>query len=280
MIVSSPDLVFTSCDDPTSASTPYVPQSVRSSSKYPENKNILDLKTPQSSGKYFKKYLGVHRRALVTPQSTRSCRSRVTPGALARKDIFYSGSLRNIPLYKASPEAYTQCIISTPKPTIRDIDDHDGDDDKKEPCCSSPKCSGNTENLSSMIDFSLMKDPVFQLIAWSHMLVSLGYCIPYIFLPDRAKLLGQSTDQGAFLVSIIGISNTVGRVVFGFVADRKGVDRLMLYATVLMLGGISTMLQSFCVYYELLCLYAAAIGMFLGKYFSIFYQGTFRLPNI
>ncbi len=269
---SPPALVITD-SDPTTVSTHSLPHTVLYSSKSPHNKNTLDLERQHSSGQYFNSDFGIHQKVSNKPQSSRS---RENLGPLARKDIFYSGSLHNIPLYNANPEAYTQSIVSIPKLTMEDIDDLDGN---KRQCCPSSKCCGKTKQaLSSMMDFSLMKDPVLQLMAWSNLLTSLGFCIPYIFLPDRAKLLGLRAGHGAFLISIIGISNTVGRVVFGFVADRKGVDRLMLYATVLTLCGLSTMLQSFCVYYELLCLYAAAFGMFLG--ISNVIKISFSLHNI
>ncbi|KAK2148417.1 hypothetical protein LSH36_499g02041 [Paralvinella palmiformis] len=195
-------------------------------------------------------------------------------GPLSRKDIFYSGSLKNIPLYNADHDEYTRSITSIHSLPLTleggDYDSVDVDADSAD-CCRRrrrwwrlPSCS--TMSWREILDFTVFKDAVFILFIASNFFTSLGFCIPYVFLPDRAKLLGCSRKQGAFLISIIGISNTVGRVVFGFLSDRKGVNRLMLYCTVLTLCGISTMASSLCVTYPLLAVYAGLFGCFVGRW--------------
>ena len=178
---------------------------------------------------------------------------------MARKDVFYGHSLQNIPLYRSNPNMYSQSIISLHR---------DAPSKQTYKCC---KCSNEIEStFREMMDFSLLKEPLFLMFAISNFLTSIGFCVPYIFLPDRAMMLNIDEDKAAFLISVIGIANTVGRVVFGFLSDRPWVNRLMLYNTALMLCGISTALSSFCTTYELLCLYSALFGMFLGR-LALFY---------
>ena len=89
--------------------------------------------------------------------------------------------------------------------------------------------------------------------------------MPFIFLTDRAVDEGISEGQAKWLVSIIGISNTVGRVLFGFMADRKGVNRLMLYNTALTICGVATAVCPLCYNFPLLVVYACVFGLFIGK---------------
>ena len=42
-----------------------------------------------------------------------------------------------------------------------------------------------------------------------------GYLVPFNSLPDHSKQLGLTSSEGALLLSILGIGNTVGRVVAG-----------------------------------------------------------------
>ena len=51
-------------------------------------------------------------------------------------------------------------------------------------------------------------------------LVITGFFVPFIYLPDKAISMGSDPKQAAFLLSILGITNTVGRVVSGWVSDR------------------------------------------------------------
>ena len=50
--------------------------------------------------------------------------------------------------------------------------------------------------------------------------------MPFIYLPDFALKNGISKEDGAFLVSIIGITNTVGRILCGYVSDKPWADAL------------------------------------------------------
>jgi len=178
-------------------------------------------------------------------------------GPIARKDVFYTSSLHNIPLYRSNHNMYTQSILSIPE--LSDSED--------KTCCS---CSPEMKDaLKQMTNFGLLKDPLFLMFAISNFCTSVGFCVPYMYLPDRAIQLGMTEQQGAFLISVVGIANTVGRVVFGWLSDRPFVNRLMLYNTVLTLCGISTVLSSFCTTFPLLATYAACFGMFLGVYVSL-----------
>ena len=44
--------------------------------------------------------------------------------------------------------------------------------------------------------------------------------MPFIYLPDNVIELGYDKNQGARLLSVLGITNTVGRVMAGWMSDR------------------------------------------------------------
>lgn len=104
------------------------------------------------------------------------------------------------------------------------------------------------------------------LFAISNLLTSIGFCVPYAYVPDRAGEHGIDKRNAAFLLSVIGIANMVGRVVFGWIADRDRVNRLMLYNTSLMLCGLFTAFSVYCDSYGLMVVYCAGFGLFIGKY--------------
>jgi len=130
---------------------------------------------------------------------------------------------------------------------------------------TAPAIGEDKSGSKNVMDFSLLWDVIFMLFAFSNLLTSIGFCIPYIYLPSRGQVMGFGMQRSAFLVSIIGISNTVGRIFFGYLADFKWVNRLLLYNSVLLLCGITSIASSLCVNYGLMATYAASFGLFIGK---------------
>ncbi len=77
---------------------------------------------------------------------------------------------------------------------------------------------------------------------------------------------GVDRDQAAFLVSIMGISNTVGRVVVGVVAFKIPAHPLFLLTFGHLWGGAITMLISLYTTYSLLATYSGLFGIVYGKH--------------
>merc|ERR1719193_1470516 len=123
-----------------------------------------------------------------------------------------------------------------------------------------------------MIDFSLLKDPIFLIFAISNFLTSIGFNAPFIYIPDRAeKELLLTRKQGAMLLSVVGISNTIGRVLFGFTSDHPLVRRrrLFVYNGALTVCGIATMLSVYATTYYTMMAYAATFGFTIGAYVTL-----------
>ena len=66
--------------------------------------------------------------------------------------------------------------------------------------------------LKTMLNPEIMTDPKFALLAVSNFFGFLGFYIPFVYLPSMAEDNAQlQPGQSAFLLSIIGISNTLGK---------------------------------------------------------------------
>ena len=63
----------------------------------------------------------------------------------------------------------------------------------------------SSENRRVVLNF------IVHLLIFYYISLFAGFYIPFIYLPDNAILKGHPRDQAAFLLSIIGIANTVGR---------------------------------------------------------------------
>ncbi|VDM71102.1 unnamed protein product, partial [Strongylus vulgaris] len=80
---------------------------------------------------------------------------------------------------------------------------------------STPDAEGSNmfKTIGKMLSLSLLIDPVFLVFAISNLLTSVGFNSPLYFLPLHATR-GVGLDSTR-------LCNTLGRVVFGVVADHK-----------------------------------------------------------
>ncbi|XP_037075112.1 monocarboxylate transporter 12-B-like isoform X2 [Pollicipes pollicipes] len=178
---------------------------------------------------------------------------------MRRKDIFYSGSLLNIPQYKSNQGEYEQDVSAAPAdPAARAI------------VCGCIQCPADVaDTLHDMMGFALLKDPVFLTFAISNFFTSIGFNVPYIYIVDKAIHSGLDRDRASFLLSIVGISNTLSRIILGYISDRPCVNRLWVYNCALTLSGLATAFSAFCTSFATLAFYAAVFGFTIGAYVGL-----------
>jgi len=215
--------------------------------------------------------------------------SRRGSGVMQRKDIFYAGSLYNIPDYKDNPRRYSRYHIKLNEKDHRSrlgsrsnemsnekleavndadkiiLDEEEGDQETI--CCLSAEAS---KGLKQMVDIGLLKNLVFIMFVVSNFLTSIGFNVPYVYQVDRAvNELEIGKEDAKYLLSIVGIANTIGRVVLGFIADRPWVNRLYLYNTSLAICGLSMALSNFWTNYAGQAVFCAVFGMTSGAYVGL-----------
>ncbi|CAG2101592.1 unnamed protein product [Medioppia subpectinata] len=99
-------------------------------------------------------------------------------------------------------------------------------------------------SLKETFDLRLLSSPSFLLLSLSGFLCLTGFFIPFMYIADRAKLLGYTPEKSAFLLSVIGITNTIGRVFCGWVSDRPKVNALLINNVALTIGACFATLRS------------------------------------
>lgn len=125
------------------------------------------------------------------------------------------------------------------------------------------------EKILSVIDLSIFTDFIFIFFGISNFFTSLGFNAPFIYIVDQATSLDIKPEYADWLLSTIGISNTIGRVILGLLADLKCMNRLYLYATVLTISGLATIAEPFFTSFIGLFTYSALFGFTSGGYVSI-----------
>lgn len=114
-------------------------------------------------------------------------------------------------------------------------------------------------------NWRLLTDSTFIMFALSNFLSCISYMVPFIYLPDLGRLhVGLDGAQTAVLILVLGVSNTLVRVVVGFVADLPGVDRLAVFSANLVFVGLASTFVAHYNSFLLLAVYAATFGVGIG----------------
>lgn len=90
-----------------------------------------------------------------------------------------------------------------------------------------------------LMNFGLLKNPVFALYLLSNFCTSIGFYIPFFCLPQHLTEMGMEKVE-ANIMMIFGIVNTLGRLIIGFLSDKAFVNRLWVYNFSLTICGIGT----------------------------------------
>ena len=94
----------------------------------------------------------------------------------------------------------------------------------------------------------LLVNVPFMLLALSNLFATQGLYIPYMFIQSYAEEQGVTSVNAAFLISIIGITNTLARILTGLVTDLPFVNPLIV--TTLALGRSSGFVGNFSLVFQ------------------------------
>uniref|UniRef100_A0A0R3S5T5 MFS domain-containing protein n=1 Tax=Elaeophora elaphi TaxID=1147741 RepID=A0A0R3S5T5_9BILA len=212
-----------------------------------------------------------------------------------RRDIFYSGSIRNLPEFKSEGsnyQSYRESQMSIPASAVVQAiaGVSQAEDDK---LGSNHGISGVKDEqldelivyytgrrykwipirirniLGEMIDISLLKEPAMFLLCISNLCGMLGFYVPFMFLIDMAVAKGHTKGSGSLLLSVIGITNTVGRIAFGWLADRGWLSALTINNFALLGCGVLTCLCPLLPGYGGLMVYSILFGFIISAYISL-----------
>ncbi|XP_019891926.1 monocarboxylate transporter 4 [Musca domestica] len=198
---------------------------------------------------------------------------------MSRKDIFYSGSVTNLPQYQSQKSLtnYRQSVLSLTKyeksmQSVNRLDPLAEAERHREqydlcPCLAIPDSVKSV--INNMLDVSLLKDPVFMMIGLSNIFGMAGLYVPFVYLVDATKAAGIDADSASFLISIIGITNTFGRIVCGYVADFPSVNSLFLNNVCLLVCTVAVVLTPLCASYGSYVTMSVFFGLAVSGYISL-----------
>ncbi|XP_034177097.1 monocarboxylate transporter 12 isoform X1 [Osmia lignaria lignaria] len=179
-----------------------------------------------------------------------------------RDDIFYGGSLNRLPHYRSQQSSVGYHMSVTRLPTATDVAEEESGS-----CYLCPESVRRI--LTTMLDLSLLKSPSFLILAISGGLTMMGFYTPFMYVADRAIRAGIEPSTAMFLVSVIGIGNTIGRVVCGVASSLPGVNALVVNNIFISTGGLLTLLSGLSLTQGFQFFYAASFGISISVFASL-----------
>ncbi|XP_026668303.1 monocarboxylate transporter 3 isoform X2 [Ceratina calcarata] len=179
-----------------------------------------------------------------------------------RDDIFYGGSLNRLPHYRSQQSSVGYHMSVTRLPTATDVAEEESGS-----CYLCPESVRRI--LTTMLDLSLLKSPSFLILAISGGLTMMGFYTPFMYVSDRAQLAGVEASTAMFLVSVIGIGNTIGRVVCGVASSLPGVNALVVNNIFISAGGLLTIFSGLSLSQGFQFFYAASFGLSISVFASL-----------
>ncbi|KFD45349.1 hypothetical protein M513_13774 [Trichuris suis] len=122
--------------------------------------------------------------------------------------------------------------------------------------------------LRDTFSIRLFASPTYLLFTICYVLSTIGFFVPFLYLPSHAEMLGSSAEMGSFLVSIIGIVNTFCRILWGWVADRPSVDAMHMINCANLVAGTSTVVLPYLKFYPELVAYCVFFGAGIASLIS------------
>lgn len=95
--------------------------------------------------------------------------------------------------------------------------------------------------LVTMMDCRLFKNKAFIVLTISGFLTNTGMYLPYIYIPQWGTEVGLSPKWATMLLTVIGISNAVGRLLCGAIASIPKIDNLVVSWVTTIITGASVL---------------------------------------
>ncbi|XP_061165787.1 monocarboxylate transporter 13-like [Saccostrea echinata] len=120
-----------------------------------------------------------------------------------------------------------------------------------------------------IINLAMFKDPLFILVNVGVFLATFGHHNSFNFVPPLADELGFSESEGALSVSIVGITDLIGRVSSGIIGNAFFKRRVKLYIICLLVFSTGSMIVVHINYFYVFIVLCGVLGLTTGGFIGV-----------
>lgn len=122
--------------------------------------------------------------------------------------------------------------------------------------------------LDSM-DVTLFRNGRYTLLCISNFLLNSCVDNPYVYIPDSAITLGMDKERASFLISFIGILNTLGVVIVGYLGDKPWMEPSLLYSFLTVVSGAAIGVLPLVSSYAAMAILSAVYGFAISANYTL-----------
>ncbi|CAF2733959.1 unnamed protein product [Rotaria sp. Silwood2] len=176
----------------------------------------------------------------VSNKSRHSIRAEDAVRPLYKEDVLYQGDTRDLPEFQSQPDIPTYVQQTTKVPETVD----------------ETKMKAFWDVLLAMTNIHLLRDKKMMIICVANVFSMVGYYIPFLFIVDFASSdRNIPRDTAVFLLTCIGVTNTISRFASGWVTKIPFMSPLLVNNIGLTVGGALLFLVPLCrSYFSLICI--------------------------
>ncbi|CAH1785204.1 unnamed protein product [Owenia fusiformis] len=117
-----------------------------------------------------------------------------------------------------------------------------------------------------LFNVGIFRSVDFLILCMNNMLFCFGVSVVYTHLAEYALQMDIGGRESSILFSVIGISNFLGRFVFGFIGNHPLSNDILVYLFGFLIPGIATLLVPLLTQFESLLIYATIFGTFTSVF--------------
>ena len=142
--------------------------------------------------------------------------------------------------------------------------------DAEPPCDKDTEQEAGKKTRRKLFNWELLKLPSFLVICMLGITANATFAITVNFLPALAVDMGMTRDQGAFLLSMLGIGDMIGRLPVGILFDLPLVKthRNMIYGLFMTVNGLMTFVMPLSRNYATMSAVCLIRGLSSGVFMS------------
>lgn len=123
-------------------------------------------------------------------------------------------------------------------------------------------------HLRSLVNVENWRRKRYLVWALSIPIALIGYFVPYVHMSKYVTETYPGREK-SYPIMCIGFTSGIGRLFFGYIADKKGIDRIFLQQMSFVILGILTILIPLVDSYETLIIIALGMGIVDGCFIAL-----------
>ncbi|XP_055353721.1 monocarboxylate transporter 2-like [Paramacrobiotus metropolitanus] len=181
-----------------------------------------------------------------------------SPAPFTKPDVLYSGSVHNLPEVRQFGGS-----IHDFRASLNAIDAEKNAKRNKSLAGSARRIIGQ------MLDVSLLRSPTFLLTCVTSFMTLAGFFVPFVFIKAFVSERGITDSEATWVLMSISVTNTIGRIVVGFISDMPKVDPIVVACSALIVGGICTVFFPLMSTMALFVTYALIFGLSISAFAAL-----------